>query len=54
LEKTQCSYHLETIADLQKIPTLFAKRGYSAADVENLMHGNWLRFIRKAWGRNII
>lgn len=48
--KEQCPYDLETIADLQKIPTLFKKRGYSAADVENLMHGNWLRFLRKAWG----
>ncbi|WP_316818946.1 dipeptidase [Pedobacter nyackensis] len=47
--KEQCPYDLETIADLQKIPTLFKKRGYSDADVENLMHGNWLRFLRKAW-----
>lgn len=47
--KEQCPYDLETIADLQKIPTLFKKRGYSAADIENLMHGNWLRFLRKAW-----
>ncbi|TKC63942.1 peptidase M19 [Pedobacter hiemivivus] len=48
--KEQCPYDLETIADLQKIPTLFKNRGYSTADVENLMHGNWLRFLRKAWG----
>jgi membrane dipeptidase len=47
--REQCPYDLETIADLQKIPDLFMKRGYSKADVENLMHGNWLRFIRKAW-----
>jgi membrane dipeptidase len=47
--KEQCPYDLETIADLQKIPALFKKRGYTDADVENLMHGNWLRFLRKAW-----
>lgn len=47
--KEQCPYDLETIADLQKIPTLFKKRGYTDVDVENLMHGNWLRFLRKAW-----
>jgi membrane dipeptidase len=47
--KEQCPYDLETIADLQKLPALLAKRGYSAADVENIMHGNWLRFLRKAW-----
>ena len=48
--KEQCPYDLETIADLQKIPALFAKRGYSAADIDNIMHGNWLRLLRKAWG----
>jgi membrane dipeptidase len=47
--KEQCPYDLETIADLQKIPQLLAKRGYAAADVENIMSGNWLRFLRKAW-----
>ena len=36
---------LDTIADLQKIPELLAKRGYSAADIEAVMHGNWLRFF---------
>ena len=47
--KEQCPYDLETIADLQKIPALFKRRGYTDTDVENLMHGNWLRFLRKAW-----
>ena len=47
--KEQSPYDLETIADLQKIPALLTKRGYSATDVENVMHGNWMRFIRKAW-----
>lgn len=47
--KEQCPYDLETIADMQKLPDLLAKRGYSTADIENVMHGNWLRFLRKAW-----
>jgi len=47
--REQCPYDLESIADLSKVPTLFSKRGYSAADVEKLMYGNWLRFLRKAW-----
>lgn len=47
--KEQSPYDLETIADLQKIPDLFAKRGYTGHDIENIMHGNWLRFLRKAW-----
>ena len=48
--KEQCPHDLETIADLRNVPALLAKRGYSPGDVENLMHGNWLRFLRKAWG----
>ena len=47
--KEQCPFDIETIADLQKIPALFKQRGYSDEDVNNLMHGNWLRFLRKAW-----
>lgn len=47
--KEQCPYDLETIADLQKIPALLSKRGYTTADIELVMHGNWLRFLRHAW-----
>jgi len=47
--REQCPYDLETIADLDKVPLLFQKRGYTLNDMENLMHGNWLRFLRKAW-----
>ncbi|MCW3120288.1 MAG: peptidase renal dipeptidase [Chitinophagaceae bacterium] len=47
--KEQSPYDLDTIADLQKIPALFKQRGYSDEDVNNLMHGNWLRFLRNAW-----
>jgi membrane dipeptidase len=47
--REQCPYDLESIANLGKIPELFEKRGYSKTDVENLMHGNWIRFLRKTW-----
>lgn len=47
--KEQSPYDVETIADLQKLPDLLSKRGYSSADIENVMHGNWLRFLQKAW-----
>jgi len=47
--KEQSPYDLETIADLNKLPFLLQKRGYSSEDVNNIMHGNWLRFLRKAW-----
>jgi len=47
--KEQCPYDLETIADLQKLPSLLEAKGYSATDIENILHGNWLRFLRQAW-----
>jgi membrane dipeptidase len=48
--KEQCPSDLDSIADLQKIPTLLQQRGYSPQDIEKVMHGNWLRFLKKAWG----
>jgi len=47
--KEQCPYDLETIADLQNIPSLLRNRGYSEKDVGNIMHENWIRFLRNAW-----
>ncbi len=47
--KEQCPYDLKTIADLQKLPALLNKRGYTETDIENMMQGNWLRFLRRAW-----
>ncbi len=47
--KEQCPSDLDSIADLQKIPTLLQQRGYSPQDIEKVMHGNWLRFLKKAW-----
>jgi len=45
----QCPYDLVTITGLQKLIPLFYKRGYTKEDVENIMHGNWLRFLQNAW-----
>ena len=45
----QSPYDLDTIADLQKLPDLLKNRGYSDADISKIMHGNWLRFSKKAW-----
>ncbi|MDQ1086068.1 dipeptidase [Siphonobacter sp. SORGH_AS_1065] len=47
--REQCPYDLETIADLQNIPGLLAKRGYSEEDIKKVMHGNFLRFLKNAW-----
>lgn len=47
----QAPRDLDTIADLQKIPDMLRKRGYKEPDIEGIMHGNWLRFFRKAWAK---
>lgn len=44
----QTPQDLESIADLQKLPGLLRARGYAAADVEGIMHGNFVRFAREA------
>ncbi|HSM49288.1 MAG TPA: membrane dipeptidase, partial [Draconibacterium sp.] len=49
--KEQCPYDLETIADLQTLPGLLSKRGYTAQDTEKVMSGNWLEFLKKAWAK---
>jgi membrane dipeptidase len=40
---------VKSIADLQKLATALAARGYKQADVENILHGNFFRFLRNAW-----
>jgi membrane dipeptidase len=46
--KEQCPFDLETIADLQNLPTLFTKRGYTQIEIEKIMHGNWLRILKRS------
>jgi len=36
---------LNTIADLQKLEPLLARRGYIDADIDHIFSGNWLRFF---------
>ncbi|MGN6295229.1 MAG: dipeptidase [Ginsengibacter sp.] len=45
----QCPADLNSIADLQKIPSILKERGYSEEDVENIMWKNWVRFLENAW-----
>lgn len=48
--REQSPHDLDSIADLQKIPSLLNQRGYSEADIAAIMHGNWLRLLETAWG----
>lgn len=45
----QCPEDLDTIIDLQEIPFLLQRRGYSEADIAAVMHANWARFFEEAW-----
>lgn len=45
--KEQCPYDLDTIADLQKIPSMLSEIGYSNSDIGNIMSDNWIRFLKK-------
>ena len=47
--REQSPHDLDTIADLQVIPDILRKRGYSETDIEGIMYDNWLRFFRDAW-----
>jgi len=38
---------LDSIADLQIIASKLMARGYSESDAENILGGNWLRFLRR-------
>jgi membrane dipeptidase len=44
----QTPLDLDSIADLQTLPALLARRGYSEADIEAIMHGNWVRKLSDA------
>jgi membrane dipeptidase len=47
--REQCPYDLETIADLQNLSSLLQHRGYTDEDISNMMHNNWLHFLKKTW-----
>jgi membrane dipeptidase len=38
---------LDRISDLQKLDGILTKRGYSHEAVDDIFHGNWLRFFRR-------
>ena len=47
--KEQTPYDLDTIADLQKIPVMLSKRGYSELDIEKIMSLNFVEFLKRVW-----
>jgi membrane dipeptidase len=47
--REQCPMDLDTIADLARLPALLQARGYSEDDVKLVAHGNFVRFLQRAW-----
>lgn len=45
----QTPMDLDSIADLQSLPSLLRARGYSEADIEGFMYRNVIEFLREAW-----
>ena len=45
----QSPWDLDSIADVAKLEQILAERGYGEADIDNVFHANWLRFLRRAW-----
>lgn len=41
---------LDSIADLPKIATALAEKGYEAAHIDGIMGLNWVRVLRETWG----
>lgn len=51
----QSPWDMNSIADLQKYQSILSRRGYGQEDIDNIFHGNWLRFLKRAWkNSNII
>jgi len=47
--KEQSPKDLDTIADLQKLPELLAKRGYSETSRKSILQGNFIAFLERSW-----
>ncbi len=49
--REQSPNDLDTIADLQKLGDLLARRGYSNDDITAIMSGNWINLLRRVWSQ---
>jgi membrane dipeptidase len=45
----QSPMDIKTIADLQRIPDLLLKRGFSNDDIAKICHQNWIDFLMNHW-----
>jgi membrane dipeptidase len=47
--REQCPADLDTIADLPRYAEMLGARGYDAEAIAGILHGNFLRVLRRAW-----
>ncbi len=47
--KEQSPSDLDTIADLQKIPSMLSEKGYTKKDIDNIMNQNFIKFLKRVW-----
>lgn len=45
----QSPRNLNTIADLQRLRAIFARRGYPPGDIRSVLSGNWIRLLKDTW-----
>lgn len=45
----QSPHDLDSIADLRKLKSLLAARGYLEEEITKVLSGNWIRFLKNAW-----
>lgn len=48
----QAPNDLDTIADVQRVADILSSRGYSDEDIAGIMHGNWLRVLRRIFSNS--
>jgi membrane dipeptidase len=47
--KEQSPSDLDSIADLQKVPHMLSKKGYTTENIENIMNQNFIKFLQRVW-----
>ena len=47
--KEQCPLDLDTIADLQKLPSLLKDRGYAEDDINRVLSQNFVDYLLRVW-----
>jgi len=47
--REQCPADIDTIEDLQHLGQKLKNKGFKDSDIDQIMHGNFIRFLRETW-----